>query len=199
MSKKTSDGLESLLGMLDQGYNRTAWHGPNLRSSVRGVSPKQSIWRPGPKRKCIAEIAMHCAYWKYSVRRRILGEKRGSFVLKGSNWFAPAAGFDAAAWKQWLGMLEDGAWLDYARHANRQAQQLAAKLAAIEGVELLVPTESNAVFVSLPEATTAELRALGWSFYTFIGDGGIRFMTAWDTQDADVDSLVGDVSKLMAS
>ena len=41
----------------------------------------------------IWELVVHCAYWKYIARRRLLGEKRGSFALKGSNWFArPAPG-----------------------------------------------------------------------------------------------------------
>ena len=30
---------------------------------------------------------MHAAYWKYVARRRLLGDKRGSFSLEGSNWF----------------------------------------------------------------------------------------------------------------
>ena len=30
---------------------------------------------------------MHAAYWKYALRRRIEGGKRGSFALKGSNFF----------------------------------------------------------------------------------------------------------------
>jgi len=31
---------------------------------------------------------VHAAYWKYVVRRRITGDTRGRFPLKGSNWFA---------------------------------------------------------------------------------------------------------------
>jgi hypothetical protein len=45
------------------------------------------------------EIALHAAYWKYVVRRRIEGGKRGSFALKGSNFFVrpePGANMEAA-------------------------------------------------------------------------------------------------------
>jgi hypothetical protein len=45
------------------------------------------------------EIALRAAYWKYVVRRRIEGGKRGSFALKGSNFFArpePGANIEAA-------------------------------------------------------------------------------------------------------
>ena len=34
------------------------------------------------------------------------------------------------------------------------------------------------------------LRAAGWRFYTFIGQGGCRFMCAWDTTEQDVRDLV---------
>ena len=79
-----------LLDLLDEGYQRKSWHGPNLRGSIRRVTAGQAAWRPAAGRKCIAEIVVHAAYWKYTVRRRILNEKRGSFPLKGSNWFALA-------------------------------------------------------------------------------------------------------------
>lgn len=48
---------------------------------------------PAAGRRNIWEIVLHAAYWKYTVRRRLLAEPRGSFPLKGSNWFVrPADG-----------------------------------------------------------------------------------------------------------
>jgi hypothetical protein len=49
----------------------------------------------------LGELTLHAAYWKYAVRRRIEGGKRGSFVLKGSNFFArPEKGkLNEAAWR----------------------------------------------------------------------------------------------------
>jgi len=93
--------------MLDQGYERKAWHGPNLRQSLRGVTPKVAAWRPGPGRHNIWEIAVHAAYWKYAVRRRLCGEKRGSFALKGSNWFLRPMKLSEKAWRNDLALLED--------------------------------------------------------------------------------------------
>jgi uncharacterized damage-inducible protein DinB len=98
--------LDLLLRQLDQAYERKSWHGPNLRGSLRGVSPEAAAWRPGEGRRCIAEIAVHAAYWKYIVRRRLLGEKKGSFPLKGSNWFVRPAVLTAAAWEADLALLE---------------------------------------------------------------------------------------------
>src|SRR5262245_15169856 len=68
-----------LLRMLDEAYKTRTWHGPNLRQSLRGISARQAAWRPGPRRHNIWEETLHAAYWKYVVRRRITGEKRGAF------------------------------------------------------------------------------------------------------------------------
>ena len=77
-----------ILALLDEGYGKKTWHGPNLRQSLKGVSAKQAAWRPRPGRHNIWEVTLHAAYWKYAVRRRLDGGKRGGFVLKGSNFFA---------------------------------------------------------------------------------------------------------------
>lgn len=98
-----------LLALLEEGYSKKTWHGPNLRQSLKGVSAKQAAWRPGPGRHNIWEIALHAAYWKYAVRGRLEGGKRGSFVLKGSNFFArPEKGkATGAAWRADRAILEN--------------------------------------------------------------------------------------------
>jgi DinB family protein len=97
-----------VLALLDEGYSRKTWHGPNLRQSLKGVSAKQAAWRPAPGRHNIWELALHSAYWKYALRRRIEGGKRGSFTLKGSNFFPrPEKGKTTeAAWRADLALLE---------------------------------------------------------------------------------------------
>src|SRR5690606_8113565 len=62
--------------------------------------------RPGHGRNNIWELALHCAYWKYAVRRRLTGEKRGSFPLEGSNFFPRPEGEPTlAAWRADLRLL----------------------------------------------------------------------------------------------
>ena len=86
-----------LLELLDEAFDRKAWHGPNLRGTLRGVDARTAAWRPAPGRHNVWELAVHAAYWKYAVRRRLTGEKRGSFPLEGSNWFArPGEGGEGA-------------------------------------------------------------------------------------------------------
>src|SRR6267378_3906833 len=91
---------ELVLALLDEGYSRKTWHGPNLRQSLKGVTASQAARRPAPGRHNIWELTLHAAYWKYALRRKIEGGKRGSFILKGSNFFArPAPGQNLE--KQW--------------------------------------------------------------------------------------------------
>ena len=76
-----------LLASLDRAYDGRSWHGPNLKRALRGLTPAVAFFRPGPERHAIYDLALHAAYWKYVVRRRLSGEKRGSFALAGSNFF----------------------------------------------------------------------------------------------------------------
>jgi hypothetical protein len=95
-----------LLRALDQGYDHKSWHGPILKGSLRGLSAEQAAWRPAPSRHNVWEIAVHAAYWKYSVLHRLRPEVR--FPLKGSNWFPrPEGEVSERAWKADLQVLAD--------------------------------------------------------------------------------------------
>jgi hypothetical protein len=102
----TDREIDLLLEMIDQAFDHTAWHGTNLRGSLRGLTPDQAFWRPAPGRHNIWEVMIHAAYWKYAVRRRLLGEKRGTFPLKGSNWFPSPEDATGDAWRGALRLLE---------------------------------------------------------------------------------------------
>jgi hypothetical protein len=101
-----NDELQGLLAAIDEAYKRQSWHGTNLRGSLKGMTPRDALRRPGKERHNVWEIVLHAAYWKYTVRRRILGEKRGSFILKGSNWFRSPSRPDPEAWKGALALLD---------------------------------------------------------------------------------------------
>lgn len=98
--------IENLLGLLDEGYSRAAWHGPNLRGSIRGLTAGGAAQRPRAGRHNIWEIVVHAAYWKYAVRRRLVGEKRGSFPLRGSNWFDRPVDLSEKAWRADVTLLD---------------------------------------------------------------------------------------------
>lgn len=100
--------IDFMLDLVDRGFDRQAWHGPNLMGALRGVSVEEAVYRPKPHRHNIWELAVHAAYWKYAIRRRITGEKRGSFAYEGSNFFSRPDGRGAteAAWKADLALLK---------------------------------------------------------------------------------------------
>jgi threonine aldolase len=98
----------------------------------------------------------------------------------------------------WVGLLENGVWLENARHANAMAERLARGLEKLPEVRLLFPRQANAVFADLPPDVIEPLRREGWLFYTFIGKGGSRLMCAWDTTEEDVDRFVADLARLLA-
>src|SRR5689334_3894877 len=107
MPRASVPELTALLAFIDSAFDRRSWHGPNLRGSLRGVTATQAAWRPGPQRHNIWELTVHAAYWKYVAIRRITGAKRGSFALKGSNWFERPEAPTAAAWRADLQLLEE--------------------------------------------------------------------------------------------
>jgi threonine aldolase len=94
---------------------------------------------------------------------------------------------------QMLAALESGAILDWAGAANAAAARLASGIAGVPGAALAYPVETNAVFVTLPRDAVTALEA--WThFYTWDPARDlVRFVTAWDTTDEDVDALAAGV------
>lgn len=96
--RRPDPSIAVLLHLLDEAFDKPAWHGPNLLGSVRRLTAEEAAWRPSPGRHSVQELVLHCAYWKYAVRRRLTGEKRGSFALKGSNFFPREGPTALASW-----------------------------------------------------------------------------------------------------
>ena len=128
-----------LLRNLEQGYDHKSWHGPVLRGSLRGVSAEQAAWRPDPSRHNVWELAVHCAYWKYSVLRRLRQGEDVRFPIRGSNWFPrPEGDASERAWKADLQMLGE---------IHRELRQAVASLA--DGDLETVPEGSKTTFLDL--------------------------------------------------
>jgi hypothetical protein len=118
MKTARADDRVLLAQIVEESYRLPTWNGTNLRSALRRVSPEQAAWRPPGGRRSIAEIVLHCAYWKYAIRRQLTGDKMGSFGRSGSNWFAIDRPLTQPIWKSYLQLLD---------------QQHAELLAAITG------------------------------------------------------------------
>jgi threonine aldolase len=94
----------------------------------------------------------------------------------------------------WVGMLESGAWLTNAQHANQCARYFAERVARIPNITITAPVDANTVFLNASDRILDRLRARGWKFYTFIG-GAARIMFAWDTDLTRVDALISDLTE----
>ncbi len=98
---------------------------------------------------------------------------------------------------QFLAWLADDRWLALARYANSQADRLAAELAAV-GIKPVWPVEANLVFVVLPRALDAKLKAAGANYYVRNADGLnigpdnvlVRLVTSFSTEDDDIERFV---------
>ena len=94
---------------------------------------------------------------------------------------------------QFQALLDADLWLRNAAHANAMARRLADGIRGAPGVGLWQPVESNAVFASLDPAHIARLQQ-DWQFYVWDTTAQVvRWMTAYDTTEADVDTFVADV------
>lgn len=98
----------------------------------------------------------------------------------------------------WIGMLESGAWLRNAAHANRCAAIFAQEAASIPNVRVSSPVQANAVFITTSAEILERLRQRGWRFYTFIG-GAARFMFAWDSDVNRIAALTSDLRECAAA
>jgi threonine aldolase len=82
--------------------------------------------------------------------------------------------------------------LKNADRANQMAAKIAQDLAGIAGVKFCYPVEANEIFMQLPESVIAGLVSRGFQFYRWESEGGctVRLVTAFNTQEADVDAFV---------
>ncbi|MFQ5738786.1 MAG: DinB family protein [Acidobacteriota bacterium] len=99
--------IELLVRAIDEAFDTKSWHGTNLRGSLRGLRPQQTLWRPAQGRHNIWEIVVHAAYWKYIVHRRLTGGKRGRFPLRGSDWFDRKADAPDSDWPRDIRLLDE--------------------------------------------------------------------------------------------
>lgn len=154
-----------------------------------GVTPAELTWRAGIDVLCLGGTKNGM-----STSEAVVFFNRGlarefDFRCKQAGQLCSKMRYLSA---QWTGVLRDGAWLRHAAHANACARRLAAGLTTIPGVRLAMPVEANAVFVELPPALAAALRARGWSFYSFIGAHGYRLMCSWDSRPETIETFLAD-------
>ena len=101
---------------------------------------------------------------------------------------------------QLLALLDDDLYLRSAGHANAMAARLRGSLEAgistgsITGLLFTRPTQANAVFAILPPGVADELRR-DFRFYDWDpATREVRWMTSFDTTEADIDAFVAAIT-----
>ncbi len=98
--------MELLIRILDESYEKKAWHGPNLRGSIRGLPVERAVWRPGPDRHSIAEHVIHAAYGSTPCAGGSEAALADRFRSRGSNWFPVLPTLTQTEWKSLVELLE---------------------------------------------------------------------------------------------
>jgi threonine aldolase len=91
---------------------------------------------------------------------------------------------------QFGALMQGDLWRDNALHANAMALRLADGVRAVTDVEVVYPVQANAVFARLSPRHIAAMRR-EWAFHVWDErESVVRWMTAFDTSEADVDTFI---------
>ena len=166
-----------------------------LRSKEH-VSPADATWRVGVDALCFGGTKNGMNTTEAVVFFNPLLAREFEYRCKQAGQLSSKMRMQSA---QWVGMLETGAWLSNASHANAMAQLLARELKAVPGVSLAREPEANAVFAHMPQAAAEAMAARGWHFYNFIGAQGRRLMCSWATQPEHIEAFVAELRTVLAA
>lgn len=99
---------------------------------------------------------------------------------------------------QFEALLDGDLWQRNASHANAMAGRLAAALQDVDGVELVLPVETNAVFARMAPTAVSKLQAAVVFAVWDSAQSIVRWMTSFDTTENEVQGFarrIGDVCR----
>lgn len=154
-----------------------------------GCAPADLTWRAGidmlsfgaSKNGCLAAEAL-----VFFERHELYGHaerlrKRGGHLYSKMRYLSA----------QLLAYIDNGLWLDLARHANQQAARFAAAVDAHPAAALEYPAQGNEVFVRWTPSAFEALEAAGIGFLGWPGrDDLSRFVFGHTTTEADTTALI---------
>jgi threonine aldolase len=92
--------------------------------------------------------------------------------------------------------ISNDVWLRNAKHANKMGKKLSEGLNSNQNIELVYPTEANEVFAKFPKTIIEHLNSEGYKMNQEELDGkAVRLVTAWNTQENDVNQLLETISQ----
>ncbi len=97
---------------------------------------------------------------------------------------------------QFEAMLQNELWRKTATHANKMAELLCKSLSKNRSIKITKPVEANAVFAEIPRGWYEPLQE-HFPFYVWKDSTHeVRFMCAWDTQEAEIMAFADAINAL---
>jgi threonine aldolase len=93
---------------------------------------------------------------------------------------------------QFLAYFQNDLWLTNAQHANKMAQLLRNKIAAIGNFEFTQPTEANIILVKFSPTLIEEMLKHHFFYVWNEKTHEVRLVTSWDTTVEDIERFVCD-------
>ena len=155
------------------------------------VTPAEMTWKSGidvlsfgaTKNGCIAAEAI------IFFKKDLVGNV--AFLMKRAGHLLSKMRFVSA---QLEAYISNDVWLRNAKHANKMGKKLSNGLKNHSDINLAYPTEANEVFATFPRNKINHLNSEGYKINEDEWDGkAVRLVTAWNTQDADVDHLLSSL------
>jgi threonine aldolase len=94
-------------------------------------------------------------------------------------------------------LLTDDLWRRNASHANAMARRLAHALEGLPDVWITQPVQANAVFAVIPGELIAPLQAKHFFYVWDEARHEVRWMTSFDTSEADVDAFAASIQAMV--
>src|SRR5438552_8370754 len=112
-----------------------------------GTTPKEITWQTGVDVLCFGGTKNGTAVGEAVVFFNLELAREFDYRCKQGGQLASKMRFLSAPW---VGMLQDGAWLRHAKHANAMAQRLETALRKIPQITIAFPVQSNGLFARIP-------------------------------------------------
>jgi threonine aldolase len=161
-----------------------------------GCAPRECTWQAGVDVLCFGGTKLGMAFGEAVIFFNRDLAREFDYRCKQAGQLASKMRFLAASW---VGVLESGAWLRHARHANACARLLASRFEKEAGLPAAHPVDANAAFIPMPPPLYRALKQRGWVIYNFIGGNAVRLMCSWRTTEADIDALLVDVADIRSA
>jgi len=189
------DELRSLAKVARQFHLRVHMDGARFANAVvaLGVTPKELTWEAGVDVLSFGATKNGVGVGEAVVFFNTELAREFDYRCKQGGQLASKMRFLSAPW---VGLLQDGAWLRHAKHANAMAKRLEAGISQLPRVEIAHPVQTNSVFARFPDEIVKGMHERGWKFYTHVGAADeARLMCSWDTTEEDVDEFARDLGQ----